>query len=94
MQIAVADRVAFEEQVVELHRTLEGLVGRIGQPHAAVCGAGEQVDDDAAGNLVCAGVAMAQPLDQRIDRIDDLCAEESSSGSGFLTVAVPLLFLL
>ena len=92
MQIAVADRVAFEEQVVEFHRTLEGLVRRIGQPHAAVRGAGEQVDDDAAGHLVRTGVAMAQSLDQRIDRIDDLRAEELRQDQ--IAVAVPLLSLL
>ena len=90
MKVAVADHIAFEKQVVEFHRTLEGLVRRIGEPHAAVRGAGEQVDDHAAGHLVRASVAMAQPLDQRIDRIDDVRAEELRQDQ--IAVAVPLLF--
>ena len=93
MQIAGAYLVAFQHQIVELDRTSECFVRRIGKAHApGLRGAGQHVDDHASGKLARSRGRIAHALDQRVDRIDDVRAEKLRQDQ--IAVAIPLFFLL
>ena len=90
IEIAIADLAAFQGQVVELDRAPERLVRRVGKPHALrLRGAGEQIDDHTARKRGGPCARTAQPLDQRVDGIDDIGAEELRQDE--IAVALPLL---
>ena len=93
VQIAGANLRAFQHQVVELDRAGECLVRRVGKAHALrPCGAGKHVDDHAPGKLGLACARIAQPLDQRIDGIDDVGPEKLRQDE--IAVAIPFFPLL
>ena len=93
MQIAGADLVALEQQIVELHRLLQCRRRRVREPRALLAGLSvEQVDHDAVCEILGALGRIAQALDQRVDRIDDVRPEELRQDE--IPVALPLIFLL
>ena len=88
MQITGADLVGFQHQVVELDRTPEGLVRRVGKAHAPrLRGAGQHVDHHAAGNICRSRLRLAQALDQRVDGINDIRAEKLRQDE--IAIAIP-----
>jgi hypothetical protein len=93
MQIAGADLVTFEQQIVELNRLVQRRGRGVGKPRALLAGrAIEQIDHDTVCQFLRAPVRIAEVFDQPVDRIDNVRAEELRQDQ--ITVPIPCFLLL